>query len=80
MATQEEIKEEDKKIRYLRRMVDFTIILILETDDMTREEASGHAAAVRDFALKLFPGKGDVFDLVYGPRLKRVITDKYMLI
>ncbi len=78
MATQEEIKEEDKKIRYLRRMVDFTIILILKSD-MTREEASRHAAAVRDFALRLFPGKGDVYDLVYALRLKRVITDKYML-
>jgi len=79
MATQEEIKEEDKKIRYLRRMVDFTIILILESDDMTLEDASRHAAAVKDFAVKLFPGKDGVFDLVYGPRLKRVITDKYML-
>ncbi len=79
MATQEEIKAEDKKIRYLRRMVDFTIVLILQSDDMTLEDASRHVAGVRDFAVRLFPGKGGVFDLVYGPRLKRVITDKYML-
>jgi hypothetical protein len=78
MATEAEIKEEDKKIRYLRRMVDFTITLIIGTD-MPLEEASKHAGAVREFALKLFPGKGEVFDIVYAPRLRRVLNDKYRL-
>lgn len=78
MPTQEEIREEDKRIRYLRRMVDFTMALIIGSD-MTLEEAGRHAAAVREFALKLFPGKGDVFDLVYGPRFRRLLIDKYRL-
>ena len=78
MPTKEEIREEDRKIRYLRRMVDFTIVLI-STSDMPREDASRHVAAVKDFAAKLFPGKGHVFDLVYGPRLKRLLTNKYWL-
>lgn len=78
MTTPEEIKAEDKKIRLLRRMVDLTMSLIIDTD-MTLEEASRHAAGVRDLATRLFPGKGDVFDLVYGPRLKRLLRDKYML-
>lgn len=78
MTTPEEIKAEDKKIRLLRRMVDLTMSIIIETD-MTLEEASRHAAGVRELALRLFPGKGDVFDLVYGPRLKRLLRDKYML-
>lgn len=78
MATEAEIREEDKKIRYLRRMVDFTIALIIGSD-MPFEEASRHAGAVRDFALRLFPGKGHVFDIVYAPRLRRVLADKYRL-
>ncbi|MBI2413447.1 MAG: hypothetical protein HYV24_09590 [Deltaproteobacteria bacterium] len=78
MATPEEIKTEDKKLRLLRRMVDLTMSIIIETD-MTLEEASRHAAGVRELALRLFPGKGDVFDLVYGPRFKRLLRDKYML-
>lgn len=78
MTTPEEIKAEDKKIRLLRRMVDLTMSIIIDTE-MTLEEASRHAAGVRELALRLFPGKGDVFDLVYGPRLKRLLRDKYML-
>lgn len=78
MARSEPVKDEDRKIRYLRRMVDFTLALIMQTD-MTLEEASRHAAGVREFATKLFPGKGDVFDLVYAPRFRRVLTEKYRL-
>lgn len=78
MPTDEQIKEEDKKIRYLRRMVDFTIILIIQSD-MPLEDAARHAAAARDFALKLFPDKGEVFDLVYGQKFRRLLTDKYRL-
>ncbi len=78
MTTPEEIKAEDKKIRLLRRMVDLTMSIIIDTE-MTLEEASRHAAGVREFAIRLFPGKGDVFDLVYEPRLKRLLRDKYML-
>lgn len=76
--TKEDIKEEDKKIRYLRRMVELTVSLIISTD-MPLEEASSHAAGVRNFAERLFPGKGHVYDLVYGPRFKRLLNDKYNL-
>lgn len=75
--TPEEIKDEDRRIRHLRRMVDFTITLILSTPDMTPEEASGHAASVRELALRLFPGKGEVYDLVYGPRFRRLIVNRF---
>ena len=77
--TNEEIKDEDKRIRHLRRMIEFTIALILETQEMTPVEASGHVAAVREYALKLFPGKEVVFDLVYAPRLRRVLIDKFQM-
>ncbi len=79
MPTQEELKNEDKKIRHLRRMVDFTISLIATDHEMTLQEASGHIAGLRGFALNLFPDKEEVFDLVYAPKLKRLIIEKYML-
>jgi len=78
MYTDEELKDEDRRIRRLRRMVDFTIALIIQSD-MDIEEASTHAAGAREYALRLFPGKGDVFDLIYAPRLRRVLADKYRL-
>jgi len=76
--TPEEIKQEDRKIRHLRQMIDFTSILIIQTD-MDLEEAQRHVAALREFALRLFPGKSEVFDMVYGPRLKRLLIEKYNL-
>jgi hypothetical protein len=72
------VEEEDRKIRHLRRMVDFTSILIMQSD-MDLEEAQRHTTALRDFALRLFPGKEHVFDMVYGPRLKRLLVEKYNL-
>ncbi len=77
LPTEQELKEEDRKIRHLRRMVDFTVMLIIGSPEMTAEEASRHVAALREFALKLFPGKEHVFDMVYGPRLRRVLNDKF---
>jgi hypothetical protein len=29
--------------------------------------------------MNLFPDKGEVFDLVYAPKLKRLIVEKFML-
>lgn len=76
--TPEEINQEDRKIRHLRQMIDFTSILILQSD-MDIEEAQQHLAALREFALRLFPGKSEVYDMVYGPRLKRLLLEKYNL-
>lgn len=76
--TPEELKEEDRKIRHLRRMVDFTSVLIIQSD-MSLEEAQRHVSALRDFSVRLFPGKEHVFDMVYGPRLKRILIEKYNL-
>lgn len=76
--TPEEIKEEDRRIRHLRQMVDFTMVLIIQSD-MDLDEAQRHTAALREFSSKLFPGKEHVFDMVYGPRLKRLLIEKYNL-
>jgi len=79
MPTQEELKIEDKKIRNLNRMVEFTFSLIASDHEMTLQEASGHIAGLKGFALNLFPDKGEVFDLVYAPKLKRLLVEKFML-
>lgn len=76
--TPDEIQQEDRKIRHLRQMIDFTSILIIQSD-MDLEEAWRHVAALRELALRLFPGKSEVFDMVYGSRLKRLLVEKYNL-
>ncbi len=76
--TPQEIAEENKKIRTLRFMVDLTISIISQ-GKMTREEALEHFLKVKDFALKLFPGKEEAFEIIYAPRFKRVINEIYGL-
>ncbi|HEY4706174.1 MAG TPA: hypothetical protein VII64_01860 [Thermodesulfobacteriota bacterium] len=79
LPTEKELKEEDRRIRHLRRMVDFTVMLIIGSPGMSVEEASGHVAALKEFAMRLFPGKEHVFDMVYGPRLRRILNDKFRM-
>jgi hypothetical protein len=76
--TPEEIAEENKKIRTLRFMVDLTISLIYQ-GNLTREEAVEHFLKVKNFALRLFPGKEEAFDIIYAPRFKRIIAEIYGL-
>ena len=76
--TPQEIAEENKKIRMLRLMVDLTMSLISQ-GKMTREEALEHFMKVKDFALRLFPGKEVAFEIIYAPRFKRIINEIYRL-
>ncbi len=78
MATKEEIREENRKIRYLQRLADLTMLLIMNTD-MSLQEATRTIASLRGFALRLFPGKESTFELIYGRRFRRLLAEKYGL-
>jgi len=77
--TEEEIKEENKRIRYLRRLVDFSMALIAQSP-MSLDEAHRVVEAVRQQALRLFPGKEETFELLYTPRFRRLIAEKFSLL
>lgn len=74
-----EIREEDKRIRHLRRLVDFSLAFIAQTP-LTPEEAQRVVHGVRQQAMELFPGKEDTFELVYTPRFRRLIAEKFQLL
>lgn len=71
-----QIKEENRKIRYLRFLVDFSILSI-EQDDLLFEEASELVEDVKRAACGLFPGKEEVFELIYRPRFNRVLQERF---
>jgi hypothetical protein len=73
-----EMTEEDRRIRYLRYLVDFSILSIQE-EDLSFEEAMRVVEDARRAACGLFPGKGEVFDLIYRPRFNRAIRQKFHL-
>jgi len=74
-----EVKEENRKIRYLRFLVDFSILSI-QQDDLLLEEAEGIVENVKRAACGLFPGKEETFELIYRPRFNRTIHEKFGLL
>lgn len=71
-----EIKEENRKLRYLRYLVDFSILSILQ-GNLSPEEALRVMEDAKRAACGLFPGKGATFDLIYGPRFRRAIRESF---
>ena len=73
-----ELKEENRKIKRLRFMVDFSIAYIQQSQ-LTLEEAMEMVEGVRKQALRLFPGKEDAFEIIYRSKFRRIINRKFML-
>ena len=70
------VKEENRKIRFLRFLVDFSV-LALQQEDLTFEEASARVQEVKRVASELFPGKEEAFELIYRPRFNRVLRERF---
>jgi hypothetical protein len=68
------VADEQRRAERLRRTVDVACAL-LRQGRLTRGEGEAVVALAREQALALFPGKGDVFDLVLGPRFRRVLDE-----
>ena len=76
MMDEQEIREENRKIRYLRFLVDFSILSI-QQEDLHLEEALERVEDVKRAACSLFPGKEETFELIYRPRFHRVIQERF---
>jgi hypothetical protein len=70
------LAEEERRVCALRRAVDVRLVWI-RAGALTRIEAESLTAQAREIALRLFPGKGEVFELVYAPRFRRAITERF---
>ena len=76
--TREQIDEESRQIRRLRIAVNLTIQVIAE-GGASLQEALEMAEATRRLALTLFPGKEDVYEILYGMKFRRLIASVYRL-
>ena len=70
------IRDENRKIRFLRFLVDLSITTIQE-NDLLPDEALKMVEDVKRAACNLFPGKEDTFELIYRPRFLRVIHERF---
>ena len=78
MPTAEELQDEERRLRQLRLVVGLTMSTISQTN-VSLEEASRMVAATRQWALRLFPGKELAFDLIYEPRFRRLLAERFRL-
>lgn len=79
MNRKKDIEIENKKLRYLRLMIDLTTQVLYQTHDLTLTEGLRYIDNARKFAEELFPSKGKTFDLIYRPRLMRVLQERGIL-
>lgn len=75
----QELEEEAKKIRRLQLMISMVMSVIGQDPNLTLAEASELAAGAKKAALAMFPDKELAFDLLYKPRLQRLIRERFRL-
>jgi hypothetical protein len=71
--------EELRKIRRLQVMMNMVMSVISQDVNMTVEEASELVADAKRAALAMFPDKELAYDLIYKPRLQRLMTERFRL-
>lgn len=71
--------EEARKIRRLQMMISMVMSVIGQDPSLTLEEASEMAANAKRAALAMFPDKELAFDLIYKPRLQRLIRERFRI-
>ncbi len=75
----EELQEESRKIRRLQMVISMVTQVIAQDPTVTVEQASEMVADTRRVALSMFPDKELAFNLIFWPRLQRLMRERYRL-
>ena len=78
-ANFQEQEEERRKLRRLQIMMSMVMSVISQDADLSVEEASELAANAKRAALAMFPDKEFAFDILYKPRLQRLMAERFRL-
>jgi hypothetical protein len=71
--------EEARRLRRLQLMMGMVMSVIGQDPGLTVDEAAKMAANARRAALSMFPGKELAYDMIYRPRLQRLINERFRL-
>jgi hypothetical protein len=71
--------DEAKKIRRLQMMMNMVMSVISQDSELTIEEASELVANAKRAALAMFPDKEFAYDILYKPRLQRLMNERFRL-
>lgn len=77
--TPEELQDEQRKLRRLQIMVNMVMSVIGQDLSLTVDDAAEMVADTRRAALAMFPGKELAFDLLYRPRLQRLMRERFLI-
>lgn len=75
----EELQEEARKIRRLQMVINMVTQVIAQDPTLTVEEASEMVADTRRLALGMFPDKELAFNLLFWPRLQRLMRERFRM-
>ena len=75
----QELEEERRKLRRLQIMMSMVMSVISQDQGLTLEEASELVANTKRAALAMFPDKEFAYDILYKPRLQRLLAERYRL-
>lgn len=71
--------DEARRLRRLQLMISMVLSVIAQDSSLTLDEATAMVANARRAALAMFPGKELAFDLIYKPRLQRMMRERFRL-
>lgn len=77
--SQQEQEDERRKLRRLQIMMNMVLSVISQDPELTVEEAAELAANAKRAALTMFPDKELAYDILYKPRLQRVIAERFRI-
>ena len=72
-----EIDDERRKLRRLQILVGMVSSVLSQDPDLTPRRSQELIASCKAAALTMFPGKELAFDLIYKPRLERVVKERF---
>ena len=74
-----EKEHEARQIRRLQVMISMVMSVISQDPNLTIEEASELVAGAKRAALAMFPDKEFAYDILYKPRLQRLMNERFRL-
>jgi hypothetical protein len=74
-----EKEQEARLIRRLQVMMSMVMSVISQDPNLTVEEASELVAGAKRAALAMFPDKELAYDLLYKPRLQRLMKERFRM-
>jgi len=77
--TQAEIEDENRRIRRLQIMMNMVMSVISQDSSLTLEQASELVVNTKRAALAMFPDKEFTYDIIYKPRLQRLMRERFRL-